>query len=69
MSTRRPIVTHPSVKSRGVIQNLVTYHTKRRYAIKNHVKKKNRICFFACTRTHATAPFFMFRLKVDLPRT
>jgi hypothetical protein len=53
MSTRRPIVTHAPMKSRGEIQNLVTYHTKRRDAIENHLEKEKGHLFSGYIRTSA----------------
>jgi hypothetical protein len=41
------------MKSRGEIQNLVTYHTKRREAIKNHLEKEKVHLFSGRIRTSA----------------
>jgi len=41
VSARRLAVNHPRASSRDKIQNLVTYHTKRRDAIENHHEMVN----------------------------
>ena len=40
LSARRPAVTNTPVKLRDGFWNFVTYHTKRRDAIENHIEKK-----------------------------
>jgi hypothetical protein len=45
LSARRLTSKHLPVKTRDEIQNLVTYHTKRRDAIENHIHEEESDLF------------------------
>jgi len=57
VSARRLAVNHPRASSRDKIQNLVTYHTKRRDAIENHHETEKLNLFYARNRTDARPQF------------
>jgi len=76
VSARRPALNRPPAGRRDKIQNLVTYHTKRRDAIENHHETAKSNLFSACNRTDARPQFGRFSvnlhrersLQVPLPR-